>query len=197
MPERYQRSGRHNPCPACGRTKDADCAWTDDAILCHQGAEPRPTDGLRPGQTIEINGVLWALIRSDAGYSGCADLLKPHEGPPVRLSRAEYTLREQLLRKAKARLAEQKQTFLSLVAAVQQHVDPYWLTLSELESQQIEQERAWLVGSTYTKELNAMRRHGLNQREEVRATAKLLKEVTYQRKGTRAYRRNCLGEPNG
>ncbi len=32
---KYQRSGQGHPCPVCGRTKDADCAWNDEIVLCH------------------------------------------------------------------------------------------------------------------------------------------------------------------
>jgi CRISPR-associated protein Cmr3 len=28
-------SGRHNPCPICGRTKDQDCHWNDPVVFCH------------------------------------------------------------------------------------------------------------------------------------------------------------------
>ena len=41
-------SGRNNPCPVCGRVKDADCRWNDTTILCHTGTD------LTPGDTITI-----------------------------------------------------------------------------------------------------------------------------------------------
>lgn len=28
-------SNRHKPCPICGRTKDQDCRWNDQVVLCH------------------------------------------------------------------------------------------------------------------------------------------------------------------
>ncbi len=32
----FTRSGRNNPCPVCGRTKDQDCSWRDgEVIFCH------------------------------------------------------------------------------------------------------------------------------------------------------------------
>ncbi|PSB32260.1 VapE domain-containing protein [Chlorogloea sp. CCALA 695] len=31
----FIRSGRNNACPICGRTKDSDCRWKDDLVLCH------------------------------------------------------------------------------------------------------------------------------------------------------------------
>jgi hypothetical protein len=33
--QQLTRSGKGHPCPVCGRTKDADCASTDDLVLCH------------------------------------------------------------------------------------------------------------------------------------------------------------------
>ena len=35
--DRLIRSSRRNPCPVCGRIKDADCAFSSDRskVLCH------------------------------------------------------------------------------------------------------------------------------------------------------------------
>lgn len=37
-------SSKDNPCPVCDRTKDGDCAWTDDCglVLCHTYADESP-----------------------------------------------------------------------------------------------------------------------------------------------------------
>jgi hypothetical protein len=32
---KFTYSGRHNPCPICGRTKDQDCHWNLEVVLCH------------------------------------------------------------------------------------------------------------------------------------------------------------------
>ncbi|WP_146087173.1 hypothetical protein [Chroococcidiopsis sp. TS-821] len=32
---KYTYSGRHNPCPICGRTKDQDCHWNAEVVFCH------------------------------------------------------------------------------------------------------------------------------------------------------------------
>lgn len=32
---KLRKSGRHNPCPICNRTKDDDCRWNDEVFLCH------------------------------------------------------------------------------------------------------------------------------------------------------------------
>lgn len=65
-------SGRNNPCPVCSRVKDADCRWSDEVILCHTGTD------LNPGNTITINGVPWAFIHHNGGFSGSAAVFKPH-----------------------------------------------------------------------------------------------------------------------
>lgn len=31
----FQQSGQDSPCPLCGRTKDADCRWNKELVLCH------------------------------------------------------------------------------------------------------------------------------------------------------------------
>ena len=73
-----QASSRKSPCPVCGRTKDADCRWKDDVILCHQGTSYKPPSDLRRGDVINIAGKPWALIRRDGGFDGAAAVFKPH-----------------------------------------------------------------------------------------------------------------------
>jgi hypothetical protein len=73
-----QASSRKSPCPFCGRTKDADCRWKADVILCHQGTSHKPPSDLRRGDVINIAGKSWALIRRDGGFDGAAAVFKPH-----------------------------------------------------------------------------------------------------------------------
>jgi len=74
-----QKSGRNNACPSCGRTKDADCRWSDDVIFCHQGSNHGPDQSLRVGDTILIDGAPWALVKRNGGYDGNAFVFKPHQ----------------------------------------------------------------------------------------------------------------------
>ena len=67
-----QTSGPKTPCPVCQRTKDADCRFTTDLILCHTGTD------LRPGECITIDGQQWAFIRHNGGFSGQAAVFRPH-----------------------------------------------------------------------------------------------------------------------
>jgi hypothetical protein len=71
-------SCKRTPCPICGRTKDTDCRWDDTVILCHQGATSGPPAHLKPGDTIDVAGQPWALIRRDGGHSGAACVFRPH-----------------------------------------------------------------------------------------------------------------------
>jgi len=65
-------SGRNNPCPVCGRTKDSDCRWNNATILCHTGTD------LRPGDTLTYARQKWAFIHHKGGFSGMAAVFKPH-----------------------------------------------------------------------------------------------------------------------
>ena len=75
-----QTSSPARPCPCCGRTRDSDCRWNDTTILCHQGQSHGPPSHLKRGDTINIGGKQWAVIRFDGGFAGCAMVLKPHRG---------------------------------------------------------------------------------------------------------------------
>ena len=67
--EPFTRSGRGHPCPVCSRTKDADCAFNDALVLCHNNT------GHKPGKHIQ-NG--WAYTRdSSDGRCGVFVLDKP------------------------------------------------------------------------------------------------------------------------
>lgn len=69
---RFTRSGRKNPCPICGRTKDDKCAFKSDTIHCYCGVTNSPPN-LKLGEIIHINyGSTrdWALVKKDAGFSG-------------------------------------------------------------------------------------------------------------------------------
>ena len=65
-------SGRNQPCPVCQRTKDSDCRWNDETILCHTGTD------LKSGDTITIGGQEWAFIHHNGGHSNRAAVFKPH-----------------------------------------------------------------------------------------------------------------------
>ena len=58
-------SGKQNPCPICGRTKDGDCRISADGqrVICHLGSTHSPPDGLKPSpHPIKgLDGKHWAF----------------------------------------------------------------------------------------------------------------------------------------
>lgn len=78
MKSNFVRSSKKTPCPVCGRTKDADCAWTKDLILCHQSDSNQTIASLRIGDVINADGQKWALVKVNAGFSGKAAVFRPH-----------------------------------------------------------------------------------------------------------------------
>ena len=84
-----QKSGRNNACPSCGRVSDGDCRWDDHTIFCHVGETCRPDPTLKIGDTIDVSGQSWALVKVNTGYSGQAHLFKPHR-PKPETSRRSY-----------------------------------------------------------------------------------------------------------
>ncbi|MBO8223080.1 hypothetical protein HA142_06095 [Prochlorococcus marinus str. XMU1401] len=73
-----QYSSRKNPCPVCGRNKDSDCRWNDEVMFCHVGTNFAPPSHLKVGEVLVVNGIEWALVKTDAGHSGRAHVFKPH-----------------------------------------------------------------------------------------------------------------------
>ena len=79
-----QSSRRNNPCPICHRSKDSDCRFCDDLILCHQGSTHGPPANLRIGDVVIRQGREWALVKTNVGFDGGAALFKPHRPRPNR-----------------------------------------------------------------------------------------------------------------
>jgi len=77
-------SGRKNPCPVCGRTKDGDCRIGPALVLCHYGITHHPGEGLRPGKVLEgRDGQRWAFTGDTAdGRTAKFTLDKPLDGKP-------------------------------------------------------------------------------------------------------------------
>ena len=73
-----EASKRNNPCPVCGRNKDSDCRWDDDVILCHNGSNFAPPEHLKVGDTLTIDGLVWALVKTNSGHTGHCHVFKLH-----------------------------------------------------------------------------------------------------------------------
>ena len=83
----------------CGRVKDADCRWSDDVIFCHCGSTHGPDQNLKIGDTINIDGKPWALVKTKGGFDGAAFVFKPHQEKGVGPLRRVPDSRQELLTK--------------------------------------------------------------------------------------------------
>ena len=75
-------SGKGNPCPICGRTKDGDCRIGAEIVLCHHGSSHHPPKGLKPGDTqLGGDGQQWAYTKDTS--DGRAATYVIHQPLPV------------------------------------------------------------------------------------------------------------------
>ena len=75
-------SGKGNPCPICGRTKDGDCRIGAEIVLCHHGSSHHPPEGLKPGDTqLGGDGQQWAYTKDTS--DGRAATYVIHQPLPV------------------------------------------------------------------------------------------------------------------
>ena len=66
----FKASGKGNPCPICGRTKDSDCRIGAEIVLCHHGSSHHPPKGLKPGDThLGGDGQQWAYTKDTCPVS--------------------------------------------------------------------------------------------------------------------------------
>jgi len=78
---RWFASGKRNPCPVCGRTKDGDCRTSGDGLeaICHHPKE------LRRGDVVKGHGDgnAWAFTGNTSdGRAGHFTVHKPRQGQP-------------------------------------------------------------------------------------------------------------------
>ena len=77
------KSGPKTPCPSCSRNTDSKCRWSETTITCYPGQSFGPRVHT-PGDTINVNGVLWALVRKNGGFSGQHYVFKLDRGKQER-----------------------------------------------------------------------------------------------------------------
>ena len=87
-------SGRGKECPICGRSKDADCKFSDEMAFCHHGSSLAPPSNLNPGDVITgHDGRQWAFSCIGEGVSGASSTFLLHhdnsasfnlKAPPVK-----------------------------------------------------------------------------------------------------------------
>jgi CRISPR-associated protein Cmr3 len=83
--ERWQQSGAKNPCPICGRTKDADCRIRQDGqmVFCHRGKSLGPPERLKVGDTLTDSlDRLWAYTGDSRDDSRDGAVFVIHQDKP-------------------------------------------------------------------------------------------------------------------
>ena len=63
----FTRSGKGRACPVCGRTKDSDCAFNDELVLCHNNTGHKKGD--------QVNGYAFTGVSKD----GRCGVFVPHK----------------------------------------------------------------------------------------------------------------------
>ena len=185
-------SGRNTPCPVCGRTKDADCRWSDSTILCHTGTDLRPSD------TLTIAGQKWAFIRSNGGHSGRAAVFKPHR----ERSRGEHhqtpnTAQELLSRQTKRhQWAEVLAQFFAAFDAAWNVPDFYTATPQQLAAAFSTIDDAQTKAAALTPHLQSIWRDcpDLKQLHKLRVEH-CLKTIAHIAEDARQFKQNDLGTP--
>lgn len=182
-------SGRNNPCPVCGRTKDADCRWNDDCIMCHTGTD------LRPGQTITIAGQPWAFIHGKGGFSGMAAVFKPHRKRDY--SRTPSSAQELLSRQTKRfQWASAIQEFHNTFQAAWDAPDFYNCTPQQLSAAATAITNAQDWGAALKTHLQTIwREHkDLEQLHRLRVEQQL-RSIAFMAEDLRQFQQNDLGVP--
>ena len=186
-------SNRNTPCAVCGRTKDADCRWADDVILCHSGTD------LRPGQTIDANGREWAFIRHDGGYDGGAAVFKPHR-PRSQCKASQHRPSVQDLSNRDAQRVLWSQViegfYVAFIAAWNVH-DFHWLRPSELKAAFATIERAHEKGAVLSRSLQTIWRDhpDLKELHKLRVE-QYIKHLSHQQDDAEHFKLHYLGEPS-
>ena len=128
---RFRGSSRQHPCPVCSRTTDDKCRASDELILCYVGDMFAPPPGLKPGDTITIDGKLWAVVALDAGFAGNSVAFRPDKprpgAPPCNPRRVRHRAAVTLTTLHRHWLALRSRVHLSFAI-----LDPECLTLDEL-----------------------------------------------------------------
>ena len=74
---KFSRSSKRNPCPICTRNKDDKCAFNAETIHCYNGSSFYPPQHLKLGDTVFADGIKWALVATQRGFSGNHHIFKP------------------------------------------------------------------------------------------------------------------------
>ena len=180
-----KQSSRRNPCPVCGRNADGDCRFSKDLTLCHQGTRFGPPQHLRPGDVINVNGVRWALIRSNAGFDGAAHEFRPDRGDlrpkmPCRQRRKQHRQASRLLHE------------------VMHDIDAALAVRDFMHSTPDELRASFdlINGATSKAEALLSAIHGHTNHEQFLLLEEAMRLLSYQRHDADHFRHHYLGERN-
>ena len=186
-------SGRNTPCPVCGRTKDADCRWSDSTILCHTGTDLRTSD------TLTIAGQEWAFIRPNGGHSGRAAVFKPHrrQGKGGQRTHNPNNVKDLLSHQIKRhQWASLIQEFHDAFQAAWDAPDFYTANPQQLKAAFASISNAQGCGAALKPHLRSIWRdhQDLEQLERLRVEQQL-KSIAYMAEDMRQFQQNDLGTP--
>ena len=182
-----QTSGPRSLCPVCQRTKDADCRWTHDVILCHAGSDDRP------GTVITIDGQPWYLSRVNGGSDGAAAVFKPHKEGQREPS---GHLRQDIYRQAKAAVARFSiEHFLDRFEQCWDVPDFHSLAPSDLRAAFGLIDDTLQIGTKLASALSPLYRQDEHLREHYRWRIEAaIKSLRHQQRDAADFRRIYLGE---
>ena len=191
------RSGRHRPCPICGRRKDHKCTWGSDFISCYPGTTHNPPEHLKVGDTIEAAGITWALIRKDRGWSGRHWIFKPHR--PI--NPGQQPQQQHQARRPVDRRQAHKVNRLSkgLAVAIADAIDALAVSETELHLLTAPELKARfeLVHDqprSLRLMIQALREDDLDWGRQIRELEGLLVAVLHHQSMVKRFRRDCLAE---
>ena len=192
----YQYSSRRNPCPCCGRNVDSDCRWNDEVMFCHVGSRFAPPSHLKVGETLIVNGLEWALVKTDAGHSGRAFVFKPHRQLENTFNYSPHIYKEQKTKKDELfRIAIQAfEDFLKVSKAALDAGNFQECTLEELRKAKKLIERAVEEGKELKTVMLQMQRNDRRYSDYLELIDQRNKEINYLKKNADSFCWEHLGE---
>ena len=191
-----QYSSKRNPCPVCGRNKDSDCRWNDEVMFCHCGSSFAPPQHLKVGETLIVNGMEWALVKTDAGHSGRAFVFKPHRQLEKTFNYSPQEYKDQKNKKDELfRIAIQAfDVFLKVSRAGLDAGNFQECTLEELRKAKKLIERAVAEGKELKQIMIQMQRNDKRFTDYLELIDERNKEINYLKKNADSFCWEHLGE---
>ena len=192
-----QISKRNNPCPVCGRNKDSDCRWDDDVIFCHNGTNFAPPDHLKVGDTLTLDGVVWALVKTNSGHTGLCHVFKLHRPldkkykpyNPVQ-KKQEKEQQEYLFREGVAAT----EAYIALANKALEVISYEYCNLEQIKESKALINRAFDEGKELRKILVGIKRFNKNIEEFIELFDEKYRRIKYQKNASDNFCWQHLGE---